>query len=88
MISNEPAPHPRRANSMPLEILHSALVLLGGGTRGEGAEIAPPAGLRILLARVQPVSSGRELADNGSINDQVEQWFRLATFRPINRPRL
>jgi hypothetical protein len=49
---------------MPLEILHRALVLLRGGTAGERAEIAPPAGPRILPARVQPVLSGRELADH------------------------
>ena len=56
------------ACSMPLEILHGALVLLGGSARGESAEIAPPAGLRILLARVQPVLSGRELADHGEFS--------------------
>jgi len=56
--------NPGDANSMPLEILHRALVLLGPGTAGERAEIAPPAGLRILLARIQPVLPGRELPDH------------------------
>ncbi|HZE53186.1 MAG TPA: hypothetical protein VE111_07960 [Bradyrhizobium sp.] len=40
---------------MPLEILHRALVLLGGGTRLEGAEVAALAGLRISFPGVEPV---------------------------------
>jgi hypothetical protein len=43
---------------MPLEILHRALVLLRRRARAESAEIAPPAGLRVLLARIEPVSAG------------------------------
>jgi hypothetical protein len=39
---------------MPLEILHSALVLLGG-TRLESAEVAPLAGLQVHLPRIEPV---------------------------------
>jgi len=35
--------------------LHGALVLLRGGAAGKGAEIAPPAGLRVLLARIKPI---------------------------------
>lgn len=61
---------PKKANSMPLEILHGALVLLGRGARGKGAEIAPFACLRILLARIQPVLSGRELSDHGVFSDR------------------
>jgi len=34
---------------MPLEILHRALVLHGGGAAAEGAEITPLAGLRFTL---------------------------------------
>src|SRR5262245_43857418 len=34
----------------PLEVLHRALVPLGLGARGEGAEVAPLAGLRVFLA--------------------------------------
>src|ERR1700683_4145199 len=60
--------------SMPLEVLHRPLVLLRRRARGESAEIAPPAGLRILLARVEPVFAGRELADHGVI---VAQRYRL-----------
>lgn len=52
--------------SMPLEILHGALVLLGPSAARKRAEIAPPAGLGILLARVQPVFSGHKLADHGA----------------------
>jgi hypothetical protein len=50
---------------MPLEILHGALVLLRGGAARKRAEIAPPAGLRIYFTRIEPVLSGRELADHG-----------------------
>jgi hypothetical protein len=50
---------------MPLEILHRALVLLRRRARCKSAEIAPPAGLRILLARVEPVFAGSKLADHG-----------------------
>ena len=47
------------ARSMPLEILHGALVLLRRRARREGAEIAPPPGPRIFLARIEPVLAGR-----------------------------
>ena len=49
---------------MPFEILHGALVLLGGGAAVEGAEIAAAAGLRIYLARIEPVFAGRQFADH------------------------
>src|SRR5438105_538684 len=51
--------------SMTLEKLHGALVLLRGGTAAKGAEIAPPAGLRIDFARIEPVFAGGELANHG-----------------------
>src|ERR1700730_1816884 len=51
--------------SMPLEILHRALVLLRGGAAGAGADIAAPAGARILLARIEPVFAGRQFANHG-----------------------
>src|SRR5262249_18026004 len=41
-----------------------ALVLLRGGAARERAEIAPPAGLGVLLTRIQPVLAGRELANH------------------------
>jgi hypothetical protein len=49
---------------MPLEILDSAFVLLRGSASRKRAEITPPAGLRILLARIEPVLAGRELANH------------------------
>jgi hypothetical protein len=49
---------------MPFEILHGALVLLRRRAAGEGAEIAPPAGLRIFLARIEPIFARGELADH------------------------
>jgi len=56
---------------MPLEILHGAFVLLRGGAAVEGAEIAPPAGLRIYFTQIEPVLSGRELADHGDFLDRA-----------------
>ena len=49
---------------MPFEILHGALVLLGGGAAVEGTEIAASAGLRIYFARIEPVFAGRQFADH------------------------
>jgi len=49
---------------MPLEILHRLLVLRGGRARAEGAEIAPASGLRIFLARIEPVFAGSQFADH------------------------
>ena len=46
---------------VPLEVLHCALVLLGGGAGLEGAEIAAPAGLGIDLARIEAVAARRKL---------------------------
>jgi len=50
--------------SVPLEVLHGALVLLGGLARLERAEVAALAGLRILLARVEPIFTRLQLADH------------------------
>jgi hypothetical protein len=56
---------------MPLEKLHGALVLRRRGAAPKGAEIAPPAGLRIFLAGIEPVFAGGELADHdGFLNDR------------------
>jgi hypothetical protein len=45
------------ASLVSLEVLHGSFVLLCGGTAAERAEIAATPGLRILLARVEPVFS-------------------------------
>src|ERR671934_87010 len=50
--------------SMTLEILNGVLVFFGRRARLERAEIAAPAGLRIDLARIEPVAAGLELADH------------------------
>src|ERR1700716_719577 len=51
-------------NSVTLEVLHGAFVLLGCAARLEGAEVAALAGLGIGLARIEPVFTGCELADH------------------------
>jgi hypothetical protein len=45
-----------------LEILHGALVLLGGLAGIERAEIAPPIRPRVNLARIKSILAGIELA--------------------------
>jgi len=52
---------------MPLEVLDVAFVLLGGLAGVEDAEVAPPAGLRIDLARIKPVLAALEFSDHGSL---------------------
>jgi hypothetical protein len=52
---------------VPFEILHRTLMALGGGAAGEGAKIAAAPGLRVLLARIETILAGRELADHGDI---------------------
>jgi hypothetical protein len=63
---------------MPLEILHRALVLLRCRTGGECAEIPPPAGLRILLARIEPVFAGSKFADHGDLAAAVPRQSKFA----------
>src|SRR6185437_4389856 len=58
---------PTARNSMALEVLHLALVLLRRGARLEGAEVAALAGLGIGLARIEPVFARSELADHGDL---------------------
>src|SRR5205807_9811615 len=48
-----------------LEHLHGALVLHRRRARAEGAEVAAPAGLGILLARVEAVVAAPEFAEHG-----------------------
>ena len=53
--------------SMPFEILHRALMLFGGGTACECAEVAAASGPRIFLPRIEPVLAGCELADHVAV---------------------
>jgi hypothetical protein len=48
-----------------LEVLHCALVLLGGRARFEGAQISAPFGFRVELARVQAKFARSEFAYHG-----------------------
>src|SRR6516162_834922 len=52
------------SNSVPLEILYSALVSLCRSMGGKRAEIAPLAGLWIYFAGIKTVLAGRKLADH------------------------
>ena len=52
-------------DSVPLEILHFAFVLLGGFLGVERAKVATLAGLRILLARIKSILSGFQFPDHG-----------------------
>ena len=54
------------AASMPLEILHGALVLFSGYARFEGAEIAALAGLRVQFSGIEPVFARLQLSDHGT----------------------
>jgi hypothetical protein len=51
------------AGSQALEVLHGALVLLRGGASLEGTQVAAFAGSRILLPRIQPIHSVRQLSN-------------------------
>ena len=55
---------------MPLEVLDRALVLERGCARRKRAEIAAPAGLRVLLAGVEAVLARGKLADRGGCSWQ------------------
>ena len=51
-----------------LEVLHRALVLLGGLAGGEGAEVAPLAGLWVLLACDSGLTFETMLKNVGSVS--------------------
>src|SRR4051794_11044285 len=55
-------------SSMPLEVLHRVLVLERGRARRKRSEIAPLAGFRVLLARIEAVLARRKLADHGGFS--------------------
>ena len=53
-----------RQLSAPFEELDGALVLFGGGSAAEGAEVTSSSGARINFPGVQPVLIGLELSDH------------------------
>ena len=53
---------------MALEKLHGTLVLLSGRSRRKRAKIAPLAGLRILLLRVEAILAGFEFANHAKVS--------------------
>ena len=63
-----------RSLSAAFEELHGSLVLLGRGSRTKRSEIAPAAGLWILLARVQPVSAILEFSNHRSLQQNEYVW--------------
>ena len=83
---------------MLLEKLHGALVFLRRRARIERAEITPPAGLWIYLARIEPVFARCELADHGWVlrrtnvclnKDRQSILFQIAlTLLPVSLPEL
>src|SRR5690349_3559274 len=78
-IRRRESPRSNRADagSMPLEKLHGALVLLGARPARKRAEVSAPAGLRIDLARVEPVLAAPEAANHR------ELAFARFAFRPV-----
>jgi hypothetical protein len=63
-----------------LEELNRALVLLGGRTAAERAEVSATPGLRVLLARIEPVLPGFQLPDH-RVRARVLAAFRAAALR-------
>src|SRR4051812_11965241 len=68
---------------MPLEILHGAFVLLGGGARRKGAQVAAPACFRIHLARIEAEFSGRQLAYHCRPYEQIRRDDAAAGDRAV-----
>ena len=56
---------------MPLEELNRPLVLLCSFAAFESAEIPPPAGLWIFLARIKPKLTGCKLANHKTLQSAV-----------------
>src|SRR5258708_27535933 len=70
----------------PLEELHRALMLLRGRARLEGAEVAAPAGLGILLSRIQPVLACLQLSNHVRLR-RCLHGSRQGACRPRERRR-
>src|SRR5689334_3991544 len=60
----KPAGRARRADSVPLEELNCAFVLLSGSAAAEGTQILAAAGPCVLLSRIQPILTRLQLADH------------------------
>ena len=75
---------------MVLEVLDSALVLLGRSARAKRSQVSSLARLRIELARVQAVFAVRKLPDHNriSLNAAAEPWaFCFDDERKCCKPR-
>jgi hypothetical protein len=64
---------------VPLEELHRALVLLRRSARLERTEIPALAGLRILLAGVEPVLARAEFANHCELSQKCTMTLRSQT---------
>src|SRR5262245_310411 len=74
---------PPVACSGPFEVLHCALVLFGSGAGFECSQIPPLAGLRVLLARIEPVRAVLEFADHAVTSGRlVGNGSRSVRFTP------
>src|SRR3546814_10114677 len=70
-----------RAPSVPFEILHFALMLLGSRARRDRAEVAALPGLGMLLARIEPIFAGCQLSEHTRTNRPRLGGFRCQ--RPL-----
>jgi hypothetical protein len=57
---------PTVPHSTPLEVLNGTLMLFGGGSGSERAQVSALAGFRILLARVQAIFAALQLSNHGA----------------------
>jgi hypothetical protein len=74
---------------MALEILNFAFVSLGGGTAGEGPEVAALARLRILLPRIEAKLAVLKLPDHEAITPGgSESFFHSKGFERAAAPGL
>ena len=73
-----------RGSSVAFEELDGALVSLGRGACPERSEISTPSRLRILLPRIEPVPSRRQLANHGVLALSVA--YKKQTCIAFHRP--
>src|SRR5207302_10823542 len=68
MSDRESPSRAQAPSAAALEVLHRLLVLLGGGQRLDGAQVAALAGLGVLLARIEAILTALQLADHDEVS--------------------